>query len=114
MGAAEVLMASSVEPEVGKNRGVGLNDVVRRRVVVDGRVQGVWFRESCRQEAERLGVAGWVTNRGDGRVEAVFEGAPPSVELLVAWCHRGPRRADVVDVEVHTEEPEGLRSFRVS
>ena len=89
-------------------------DVVRRRVWVDGRVQGVWFRESCRQEAERLSVAGWVANRMDGRVEAVFEGAPASVERLVAWCHHGPRRADVVDVEVHTEEPEGLRGFRIS
>jgi acylphosphatase len=90
-----------------------LSAVIRRRVVVDGRVQGVWFRESCRREAEAAGVAGWVTNRPDGRVEAVFEGDEAGVERLVAWCHRGPSRAVVTSVVVTEEAPQGERGFRV-
>jgi len=92
----------------------GLNaDAVRRRVVVFGHVQGVWFRESCRRTAEGLGVGGWVRNRPDGTVEAAFEGAPDAVEAAVAWCHRGPSRAVVEAVEVSPEEPIGERRFEV-
>ena len=87
--------------------------VVRRRVVVSGRVQGVWFRESCRREAESVGVAGWVRNRADGAVEAVFEGESAPVLALVAWCRTGPPRADVERVEVVDEAPEGVAGFRV-
>lgn len=87
--------------------------MVRRRVLVSGRVQGVWFRESCRREAEAHGVAGSVTNRPDGRVEAVLEGEPAAVEALVSWCGRGPSYAVVTSVEVHDEEPQGERGFRV-
>src|ERR687893_82609 len=65
-------------------------DVERRRVVVHGEVQGVFFRDSTRDEAERRGVAGWVTNRSDGAVEAVFEGEPDAVEALVSFCRSGP------------------------
>jgi acylphosphatase len=86
---------------------------VRRRVVVSGRVQGVFFRDSCRREAAALGVAGWVRNRADGRVEAVFEGDADAVERLVAWCRSGPSRADVDAVEVHEEAPAGERGFAV-
>ncbi len=64
-------------------------DRVRRRVVVHGDVQGVFFRDSTRGEAERRGVAGWVTNRSDGAVEAVFEGEPDAVERLVRLCRGG-------------------------
>jgi acylphosphatase len=78
--------------------------VVRYRVIVSGRVQGVWFRESCRHEAEARGVSGWVRNRNDGRVEAVFEGAERDVAEMVAWCRVGPRAAVVTAVDV-TEEP---------
>jgi acylphosphatase len=85
----------------------------RRRIVVSGRVQGVWFRETCRREAEAAGVAGWVRNLVDGRVEVVAEGRPAPVERLVAWCRGGPPRADVHHVEVHPEEPEGLDGFAV-
>jgi acylphosphatase len=81
-----------------------MSDAVRRRVVVHGHVQGVFFRDSARREAERHGVSGWVTNRPDGAVEAVFEGSPAGVEALVRFCSTGPRGADVHDVEV-TEEP---------
>ncbi|MEA2308267.1 MAG: acylphosphatase [Thermoleophilaceae bacterium] len=86
---------------------------VRRRVVVRGDVQGVFFRDSTRSEAERRGVAGWVANRGDGSVEAVFEGDADAVEELVAFCRSGPSRADVRDVDVTEEEPEGLDGFSV-
>jgi acylphosphatase len=88
--------------------------IVRRRVVVSGRVQGVWFRESCRQEALSVGVAGWIRNRADGAVEAAFEGESGAVLAMVAWCRTGPPLADVDDVEVRDEEPEGARTFRVS
>jgi acylphosphatase len=87
--------------------------VIRRRVVVRGRVQGVFFRDSARREAASRGVAGWVTNRDDGAVEAVFEGGEDEVEGMVRWCRSGPSRADVDDVEVSSEEPEGLEGFRV-
>ncbi|HZA77616.1 MAG TPA: acylphosphatase [Acidimicrobiales bacterium] len=75
-------------------------DVVRVRVVVVGRVQGVWFRESCRREANRLGVIGWVHNLPDGRVEIEAQGAKAAVDALVAWAHRGPRLAVVESVTV--------------
>jgi acylphosphatase len=87
--------------------------VTRRRLVVHGEVQGVFFRDSLQGEAERRGVAGWVTNRSDGAVEAVLEGSASDVEELVSWCRSGPPRADVRDVEVTEEEPEGLEGFRV-
>ena len=88
--------------------------VVRRRVLVSGRVQGVWFREACRQEAEAAGVSGWVRNRNDRRVEAVFEGEPAAVLAMVAWCGIGPPRAVVTGVDVTAEEPTGETGFRVS
>ena len=74
---------------------------------MSGRVQGVWFRDSCRTEAVRLGVAGWVRNRSDGRVEAAFEGEPGAVTQMVEWCRRGPPQAVVVSVHVVEEDPEG-------
>ena len=88
--------------------------VVRRRVVVRGRVQGVFFRDTCREQARALGVGGWVRNRGDGvSVEAVFEGPTAAVERMVAWCHHGPPRAFVESVEIEDEPPAGETSFRV-
>jgi len=86
---------------------------IRRRVVVRGDVQGVFFRDSTRSEAARRGVAGWVTNRSDGAVEAAFEGSAADVEALVEFMRSGPRQADVRDVEVVEEEPEGLDGFSV-
>jgi acylphosphatase len=76
-------------------------------------VQGVFFRDSTRKEAERRGVAGWARNRDDGAVEAVFEGAPDDVEALVEFVRSGPGSADVERVDVGEEEPEGLRGFDV-
>jgi len=87
--------------------------VVRYRVLISGRVQGVFFRDTCRRLAERGGVAGWVRNLPDGRVEAVFEGPDEDVGRLVAWAHSGPRLAQVDDVAVQPEPPEGLTTFQV-
>ncbi len=87
--------------------------MVRRRVVVHGLVQGVWFRESTRRLAERHAVAGWVRNRDDGAVEAVFEGDEDSVSLLVDFCRSGPRGSVVTDVEETDEPPQGLSGFAV-
>jgi len=86
---------------------------IRRRVVVRGRVQGVFFRDTCRSEARRHGVSGWVTNRPDGAGEAVLGGAEAAVDTIVGWMHRGPDAAVVTDVEVIVEEPEQLAGFRV-
>ena len=85
----------------------------RRRVVVHGRVQGVFFRDSTQEEAERRGVAGWITNRSDGAVEAVFEGDAEVVRAMVAFCREGPQRADVDQVDESVEDPEGLSGFDV-
>jgi acylphosphatase len=86
---------------------------VRRRVLVAGRVQGVWFRESCRDRAQAAGVAGSVRNLADGRVEVVLEGPPAAVDEVVAWCRRGPRRARVDGIEIVDEAPVGEQGFRV-
>jgi acylphosphatase len=88
-------------------------EVVRYRVVVHGRVQGVWFRESCRRHAVELGLAGWVRNRADGTVEAAFEGPGDRVAMAVAWCRIGPPAAEVVGVDVTVDEPTGTPGFSV-
>jgi acylphosphatase len=82
-------------------------------VVVRGLVQGVFFRDSTRRQAHRNGVAGWVSNRADGAVEAIFEGEADAVERLVAYSRKGPRGAQVESIEVTQEEPEGLSGFGV-
>jgi len=87
--------------------------VIRRRVVVHGHVQGVFFRDSLRRLAQQRGVGGWAANRADGAVEAVFEGDEEAVERLVEFSRRGPRGAHVESVEISDEEPEGLRGFAV-
>ena len=86
----------------------------RVHVFVAGRVQGVFFRASCAQEARALGVAGWVRNASDGRVEAVFEGPEAAVEAMVDWCRKGPGHARVDAVEVEREPPAGDAGFHVS
>ncbi len=87
--------------------------MVRYRVLISGRVQGVFFRDSCRRVAEQHGVAGWVRNLPDGRVEAVFEGPAKDVGRLLDWAHHGPRLAAVEAVAVQPEPPEGLATFRI-
>jgi acylphosphatase len=82
-------------------------------VVVSGRVQGVFFRDSCQRQAAAAGVQGWVRNTNSGDVEAVFEGGGEAVDKMVAWCRVGPSRAMVTSVRVTEEDPEGLTNFRV-
>jgi acylphosphatase len=94
----------------GEVPGVGR---LRVRAVVAGRVQGVFFREGCRRKAETLGVAGWVRNRSDGRVEIEAEGDRPAVEALLAWVRRGPTRARVSGVTVEDLDPVGETGFAV-
>ncbi len=86
--------------------------MVRRRVLVSGRVQGVFFRDSCRREAQHHAVSGSADNLPDGRVEVILEGGAPAVEAMIEWCRTGPRHADVDEVQVIEETPEGLHGFR--
>jgi acylphosphatase len=88
--------------------------VVRKRVIVHGRVQGVFFRDTTRRMAQSRGVAGWVRNNPDGSVEAAFEGADEAVDAMVAFAREGPRGAAVESVDVVDEQPEGLTAFRIA
>jgi acylphosphatase len=86
---------------------------IRRRVQAHGRVQGVFFRDSVRREADRRGVAGWARNCSDGSVEAVFEGDGDAVEAMVEACRRGPGHAEVSSLDVVEEPVEGLSDFEI-
>ncbi len=86
---------------------------VRRHLWISGRVQGVFFRDRCQAEARAAGVAGWVTNRPDGRVEAVLEGDPAAVAAVEDWCRHGPGGAVVTHVEAADEFPTGAAGFQV-
>lgn len=85
-----------------------------RRVLVDGRVQGVGYRQGCADRARALGLSGWVRNRSDGRVEAFFEGPAAAVAQMLDWCRSGPPMARVTDLRVADEIPGGLSGFRVA
>ena len=87
--------------------------MVRYRVLVSGRVQGVFFRDTCQRLAREHGLAGWVRNLPDGRVEAVFEGRADDVARLIEWVRHGPRLAVVENVAVQPEPPEGLAAFQI-
>jgi acylphosphatase len=87
--------------------------MVRRRLVIHGRVQGVFFRDTFRRLAEQAGVTGWARNTWDGTVEAVLEGEQEAVDRLIAFAHGGPEGARVERVEIAEEEPEGLRGFAI-
>jgi acylphosphatase len=88
-------------------------DRTRAHVFVSGTVQGVYYRASTRDTAREHGVSGWVRNREDGRVEAVFEGSEEDVDAMVGWCHEGSPAAQVEDVEVEYGEPEGIEGFEI-
>lgn len=90
-----------------------MSERTRAHVFVSGRVQGVFYRTTTRDQARDAGVEGWVRNLDDGRVEAVFEGPESAVESMVEWCHTGSSRARVDDVEVTYEAPEGLDGFEI-
>jgi acylphosphatase len=93
--------------------GLAPSELVRVRVVVSGRVQGVFFRDACREAARAEGLAGWVRNRGDGAVEVELEGPQAAIERVVAWCHDGPPRARVEHVDVTPIPTVGERAFRI-
>lgn len=87
--------------------------MIRKRIIVSGLVQGVFFRDTCLREALARGVTGWVRNRRDGTVEAVFQGAEADVAAMVQWAHRGPRDARVSHVEVFDEQPGPAGGFEI-
>jgi acylphosphatase len=90
-------------------------DTIRAHLIIEGRVQGVFFRDSTRREAIELGLCGWVKNRFDGSVEVVAEGPKEKVETLIAWCHHGPPVARVTKVHEIREDYTGeFDSFRVT
>ena len=92
-----------------------VGDKVRARLRIEGRVQGVFFRASTRDCAQRLGVNGWVRNCPDGAVEVVAEGERAKIDDLIAWCRQGPRGAQVSDVGVQWEEFKGeFSDFRIT
>ena len=90
-----------------------MSELAARRIVARGRVQGVFFRDSTRREAQRLGVTGWVRNCPDGSVEAHAEGAPDAVAELVRWAREGPRHADVDELRVDEAAPRGCEGFQI-
>ena len=92
---------------------MGSGPLRRKRVIIHGHVQGVFFRDTMRKRAEARGVAGWVTNRGDGTVEAALEGRRADIEALIGFCKQGPASADVERVDVRDEAPEGLTDFKI-
>ncbi len=87
--------------------------MIRRRVIVRGRVQGVFFRQACQREAVAMGVAGWIHNNHDGTVEAALEGDPDAVERVVSWMRVGPSEAVVTGVRVIDEALQGERTFKI-
>ncbi len=90
-----------------------LREQIRVHVFVSGRVQGVGYRFSTVDQANELGISGWVRNLPDTRVEAVFEGSRDAVEAMIKWCYQGPRGAEVKDVAIEYEAPAGLRGFEI-
>jgi acylphosphatase len=89
------------------------SDLIRRRLIVHGKVQGVFFRDSTREAAQNEGVSGWAANRDDGAVEVVLEGPERAVEAVTEFCRLGPVSARVDSVEQSDETPEGLSGFRI-
>ena len=90
-----------------------MSDRRRAHVFVSGRVQGVSYRATTREQARDRGVDGWVRNLEDGRVEAVFEGEPDAVEAMIDWCRTGSPRAEVDDVDVEYADPQGETGFEI-
>jgi acylphosphatase len=89
------------------------SDTIRRRLIVHGKVQGVFFRDSTREAAQNEGVSGWAANRNDGAVEVVLEGPERAVDAVTEFCRLGPESARVDSVEQSDETPEGLSGFRI-
>ena len=89
------------------------SNLIAVHVLISGKVQGVGYRYSTVQEAQKLGIRGWVRNLLDGRVEAIFEGTEPLIEQMLQWCHEGPGSAKVMDVTIETVEPQLYQGFEV-
>jgi acylphosphatase len=87
--------------------------MIRRRVIVEGHVQGVFFRQSCQRKAIAMGIAGWIRNNSDGTVEAALEGDPDDVERIVSWMRVGPTGAVVTGVKISDEDLLGEHTFRI-
>jgi acylphosphatase len=109
-GSATLILTTSGTSRIDNS---GERILIRKRVLVSGAVQGVFFRDTCRRLAGQQGVSGWVRNLPDGRVEAVFEGDPDSVERMVRWTRRGPSQARVTGTAVSEEPVEGLSGFEI-
>lgn len=86
---------------------------LQAHVFVSGQVQGVFYRSETQSTADKLGIEGWVRNLADGRVEAVFEGEKTAIEAMVNWCHQGSPAAQVNEVTVDYNQPQGLSGFQV-
>ncbi len=84
-----------------------------KHVFIEGKVQGVFFRDNAKNKADELDVKGWIKNLADGRVEAVFSGDDKNVEEIIGWCRQGPSSADVTYVNVRSEEPKEFDDFEV-
>ena len=96
-----------LDPEV-------INIKTRVHVLISGRVQGVWFRANTKEKAEQLGINGWVRNTSDGKVEAIFEGDQNNIEQMSKWCKKGPELANVIDVNINSEEVSGeFEGFKI-
>ena len=106
-------MVAGAHRRCGPPAGCDTATVRRVRVVVEGRVQGVFFRASCADEARRLGLVGWVRNRDDGAVEAALEGDDRAVAAMVRWCRAGPPLATVERVDEADDVPLGETTFRI-
>jgi acylphosphatase len=102
-----------MDPKDTKENSAQLSAVSRRRLLVDGYVQGVGYRVSCARRARGAGLTGWVRNLGDGRVEVVLQGPPDVVGEIEAWCSRGPQMAVVTSVEASDEAPVAENGFNV-
>jgi acylphosphatase len=105
------LRASRTERLETRKNACMSDETIRRRLIVHGKVQGVFFRDSVRETAANEGVNGWAANRDDGSVEVVLEGPAEAVESVIGFCRIGPMSADVSSVDVSDEKPEGLSGF---
>jgi acylphosphatase len=106
------LRVPRTEPPANRDNAGMHDEIIRRRLTVHGKVQGVFFRDSTKEAAVNEGVNGWAANRDDGSVEVVLEGPPEAVESVSEYCRVGPMSADVTSVDVSEEPPEGLSGFQ--
>ncbi|MCT7950412.1 acylphosphatase [Ancylothrix sp. C2] len=90
------------------------NEKIRTHLIISGKVQGVGYRYYTAQQAKQLGITGWVKNLPDGRVEAIFEGNKQAITDMINWCHQGPPAAEVTEVTINHEKPQGCNQFEIN